>query len=504
MEMNEEGGVQPEASGVEVDRVVLRAIHSDDWAICRVAELRASGEKATFRIEWKTVEGRRHYGVTVRRADGAIERAPLKADYVPSGQTMAALGWVPEKGEPGFDGEAELDREARALLRRQKEGIDGLDWDRKVLGRAMRMEREPRPPSLAFGTYDPPTYQGPTTYTEQDRFVGVGSSLKSEARSPKPGVPSDFRVDRGGKAEAVSGANCSWTGCGECDPLFPCHQGRARCLRLQPLDPWSSLNDAIDLVVDLGGCIDEGIEGQIFGRMQVAMQHLSLRSRKWLSEQTKAKRERQEVPNPTAPRKKRTTYDGSASHVMAFDDESDPGQAPPTADSKDWKIWVNCLQAPRGDVLFLADLRKLLSTIGAHLVSDVQFEADRSQVLNSFSEGELYEELRERSRISQNLPTPSLEKAPGAPVREALDASRPAGEPVGVSCNRMVADEGLAMTPCPACRRAWCQTTRGKYWVRCQCNMLRQVSGSSIVQVVSAWNEVVAALSPNTKGDLQP
>ena len=490
MEMKE---LDLEESRVEKARAILYAINSDDWTIRRVAELRAQGERATFRIDWrKKADGTKVYSVTVRRADGAIERAPLKADYVPSGQTMAALGWVPEKGEPGFDGEAELDREARALLRRQKEGIDGLDWDRKVLGRAMRMEREPRPPSLAFGTYDPPTYQGPTTYTEQDRFVGVGSSLKSEARSPKPGVPSDFRVDRGGKAEAVSGANCSWTGCGECDPLFPCHQGRARCLRLQPLDPWSSLNDAIDLVVDLGGCIDEGIEGQIFGRMQVAMQHLSLRSRKWLSEQTKAKRERQEVPNPTAPRKKRTTYDGSASHVMAFDDESDPGQAPPTADSKDWKIWVNCLQAPRGDVLFLADLRKLLSTIGAHLVSDVQFEADRSQVLNSFSEGELYEELRERSRISQNL-------------REALDASRPAEEPVrGVPCNRLVADAGSSLAPCPKCRRAWLREGGGSFWVNCDCltsSLCGPAPTASVPIAVTAWNEFV---TPPPKSGAEP
>lgn len=76
----------------------------------------------------------------------------------------------------------------------------------------------------------------------------------------------------------------SWVGCGECDSLFPCHEGRMRCFRLEPLDPWKWLNDCIDLIVDLGGAIDEGIEGHIFGRTQVAMQSLSLRSRKLLAE----------------------------------------------------------------------------------------------------------------------------------------------------------------------------------------------------------------------------
>ena len=64
----------------EHDRRILREVNSDDWAIVRVAELRAAGEKATFRIEWKEVAGRRHYAVTIRRADGSIERPPPADD----------------------------------------------------------------------------------------------------------------------------------------------------------------------------------------------------------------------------------------------------------------------------------------------------------------------------------------------------------------------------------------------------------------------------------------
>lgn len=49
----------------------------DDWALYRVAELRAQGELAKFRITWmRDGKGRRLYDVQVRRADGSIERLP--------------------------------------------------------------------------------------------------------------------------------------------------------------------------------------------------------------------------------------------------------------------------------------------------------------------------------------------------------------------------------------------------------------------------------------------
>lgn len=392
---------------VEAIGSTLGAINSDDWALSRVAELRAQGERATFRIDWrKRVDGPKVYSVTVRRADGTIERQPRPSE-----------------------------------------------------------EREERPPSLAFGTYDPPTYQGPTTYTDEDVFAGVGSSPKSEARSLKP--------------EVVSEANSPWTGCGECDPLFPCHEGRAHCLRLEPMDPWSSLNDAIDLIVDLGGVIDEGIEGRIFGKMQVAMRHLSVRSRRWLAEQAEAKKQRQGAANPVSPRKKNVTYDGGHSHVVAVEEEPEvhPWDRPPTADSKDWKIWTNCLQAPRGDVLFRADLQKLLGTIGLSLVTELQHGADQAQLLDSFSMEDLRAEIKQRTIAH-------------------LTTDARAG---GASCNHQVADAGLTLTPCPSCRQAWCRTGGGKYWVRCQCSTIRQVSGSSIVQIVHAWNEVVDAIASSSE-----
>lgn len=28
--------------------------------------------------------------------------------------------------------------------------------------------------------------------------------------------------------------NQRWIGCGNCDPEFPCHEGRTRCIRLPP------------------------------------------------------------------------------------------------------------------------------------------------------------------------------------------------------------------------------------------------------------------------------
>jgi hypothetical protein len=49
---------------------------SDDWALVRMVELRQAGEAARFRIEWVVRGGRRYYGVSIRRADGSIERMP--------------------------------------------------------------------------------------------------------------------------------------------------------------------------------------------------------------------------------------------------------------------------------------------------------------------------------------------------------------------------------------------------------------------------------------------
>ena len=347
-------------SRVEAIAATLGAINSDDWAIARVAALRAKGERATFRIDWRRqTDGRKLYLVTVRRSDGTIERSP---------------------------------------------------WP--------------------LGVYDPPTCQGPTTYTEQDRFVGVGKAKGggegSQGNQGNQGDPDpDPTNDASSKACAICGENCGnpyhvgWVGCGECDPLFPCHEGRARCLRLEPMDPWSSLNDAIDLVVDLGGAIDEGIAGRIFGRMHIAMQQLSLRSRKWLSAQATASKAREGA--------KRATYDGSGSHVVSLDPEPEvhPWDRPPTADSKDWRIGKNAMQAPRGDVLFLADLGKLLGTIGVSLVTEMQDGADRAQLLNSSREEELFEELWQRSRASTSLRGAIDSEAVAAKVLEGKPPREP-------------------------------------------------------------------------------
>lgn len=41
--------------------------------------------------------------------------------------------------QPGS--EQELDREARAMIRRIEDGIDGLDWARRVLARSLQIQR---------------------------------------------------------------------------------------------------------------------------------------------------------------------------------------------------------------------------------------------------------------------------------------------------------------------------------------------------------------------------
>ncbi len=179
----------------------------------------------------------------------------------------------------------------------------------------------------------------------------------------------------------------TWHGCGECDASFSCHQGRARCLRLEPLDAATALNEAIDLVVDLGGAIDEGIGSRLFGKNQRVMQLLSLRARKWLSRVSSAKKASAAA----------STEQAEAERVRVCARGVHPGAEPGTV----WLIWANCLQAPGSAVLFLNDLRKLLTTIGIRLVTEVQDDADRAQLLNSFSDVELNEELRERATRNQ-------------------------------------------------------------------------------------------------------
>ena len=103
--------------------------------------------------------------------------------------------------------------------------------------------------------------------------------------------------------------------------------------------------------------------------------------------------------------------------------------------------------------------------------------ADRAQLLNSFSMEELRAEIEQRTIAH-------------------LTTDARVGD---VSCNRLVADAGLTLNPCPSCRQAWCQTGGGKYWVRCQCSTIRQVSGSSMARVVDAWNEVVDAIASSSE-----
>jgi hypothetical protein len=46
------------------------------WALVRMVELRKGGEPARFRVCWRDEGGRRHYWLTIRRADGSIESRP--------------------------------------------------------------------------------------------------------------------------------------------------------------------------------------------------------------------------------------------------------------------------------------------------------------------------------------------------------------------------------------------------------------------------------------------
>lgn len=59
---------------------------TDDWAVARLAELRANGEKASARVVWVPHPIGTAFAVQVRRASGEIEHAP--GDEVPSDPVM--------------------------------------------------------------------------------------------------------------------------------------------------------------------------------------------------------------------------------------------------------------------------------------------------------------------------------------------------------------------------------------------------------------------------------
>jgi hypothetical protein len=233
-----------------------------------------------------------------------------------------------------------------------------------------------------------------------------------------------------------------WTGCGECDSSFPCHGGRSRCVRLEPTSPWKDLNDAIDLVVDLGGAIDEGIEGKIFGRNDRVMRSLSLRSRRWLSEMAELRK-----------RRPQTAFFELAQRVAG---------TPPS------------LGLPR---------------CGAREGDGRGYQCEKLEGHEERGEG-------------------------GHACPQALDRFLELhAERRGVPCNRLVADAGLCLLPCPRCGLAQCQTLRGKYWVRCDCRTIDSPlptqralfvapETDTILGAVSAWNEFFADLlsPPKTSG----
>ncbi len=60
-----------------VAKLLIDAIDPDYWAIVRLRELLDAGEKAQPRIEWKCrPDGGVIFDVSIRRADGTIERCP--------------------------------------------------------------------------------------------------------------------------------------------------------------------------------------------------------------------------------------------------------------------------------------------------------------------------------------------------------------------------------------------------------------------------------------------
>ena len=135
--------------------------------------------------------------------------------------------------------EAELEREARALLRRQSDGVDGLDWDRRVLAKALQIQRDekergevyvpsgqtmaalgwvPEKGEPGFEERQRQTADGPGSGS--GRPLNSGSPSTSESigvRPPDPRTPRHFSWPRKRRTAAprrvpstLTSSACSW------------------------------------------------------------------------------------------------------------------------------------------------------------------------------------------------------------------------------------------------------------------------------------------------------
>lgn len=208
----------------------------------------------------------------------------------------------------------------------------------------------------------------------------------------------------------------------------------------------SALNDAFDLLVDLGGSLDAAIAARVLGRGQRVAEMQSLRSRKFLSEVVKR------YPWLSG-EKRRSEFFALAKQVEG----TTPSLGLPRCDAREgdgsgYQCEKLAGHEERGE--------------GGHACP---------QALDRFLE--LHAERR------------------------------------GVPCNRLVADAGLCLLPCPRCGLAQCQTLRGKYWVRCNCRTVDSPlpthralfvapEADTVLAAVSAWNEFFADLisPPKTSG----
>ncbi len=94
-----------------IARGIKEALDSDEWAVARLAELRADGERATAVVQWAPAPAPSSSGfafaVKIRRADGSIESPPAPSSsgaplrtFEPSHRCQACGGWRYEHTGP--------------------------------------------------------------------------------------------------------------------------------------------------------------------------------------------------------------------------------------------------------------------------------------------------------------------------------------------------------------------------------------------------------------------
>jgi hypothetical protein len=235
------------------------------------------------------------------------KKEPEDFAYVPSGQTMAVLGWKPEPGEPGYQPTSTRD----AYLKRWTH-IETL-IDRALAGSGLRARDLMAEAFRVSGLEVPPEVysEAPAYRCGSCRDTGFWSTGiycpvccvygPQQPRDASLTKPAARRLSKPSAPPEAATSRDAYR-CPECNYDHEKEGPGASCLRARSdedlirecsrrwndfADLFSLLYDVFELCVDLGEPLDTMIAQRAFGSAQRVAEKLSLRSRKFLADTVK-------------------------------------------------------------------------------------------------------------------------------------------------------------------------------------------------------------------------